>query len=159
MTNAELITTFYESFAKGDAKGMVACYHDTIQFQDPAFGVLKNEDAKSMWRMLIERSKGNLKISFRDVHTNENKGSANWRAEYIFSATGRKVINVISAEFEFKDCKIIKHTDNFDIYKWTKQALGLKGYLLGWTFFMQHKIQQQSNSLLKKYSESNAVNG
>ncbi len=154
MTNVELITTFYQSFAKADAEGMVACYHDNIQFQDPAFGVLKDEDAKNMWRMLIGRNKGNIHITFSNVQANENSGNSNWRAEYTFSATGRKVINIISAQFEFKDGQIIKHTDSFDIYKWSRQALGLKGYLLGWTTFMQHKIQQQSNSLLKKYTAS-----
>jgi ketosteroid isomerase-like protein len=154
MTNTELITSFYQSFANGDAEGMAACYHDDIQFQDPAFGVLKNEDAKNMWRMLIERSKGNIQITFSDIKANEHTGSTNWIAEYTFSATGRKVLNIVSAEFEFKDGKIIKHTDSFDIYKWSKQALGMKGYLLGWTSFMKHKIQQQSTTLLKKYTAS-----
>lgn len=153
MTNAELITNFYTAFAKGDAEAMVDCYHTNIQFQDPAFGVLKNEDAKNMWRMLINRSKGNIKITFNNVTANEKTGSANWVAEYFYSATGRNVINVISAEFEFADGKIIKHTDTFNLYNWTKQALGTKGYLLGWTAFMRKKIQEQSGKLLKKYTE------
>jgi ketosteroid isomerase-like protein len=154
MNNAELITKFYESFAKGDAEAMVNCYHNGIQFHDPAFGVLIGEDAKNMWRMLIGRNKGNIHITFSNVVANEKIGSANWRAEYIFSQTNRKVINVISAKFEFADGKIIRHTDNFDIYKWTKQALGIKGYLLGWTAFMRKQIQQQSGKLLKKYTDS-----
>ena len=153
MDNKQLIETFYQSFANGDAETMVACYHTDIQFQDPAFGILKKEDAKNMWRMLIGRNTGNIHISFDKVMANENTGSANWKAEYVFSQTGRKVINVISATFEFKDGKIIKHTDDFDLWKWTRQALGWKGYLLGWTSFMKKQIQQQSGSLLKKYSE------
>lgn len=155
MTNAELITHFYESFAKGDAEGMVSCYHNDIRFQDPAFGPLKGNDAKNMWRMLIGRNKGNIHITFSNVQANDKTGSANWVAKYVFSATGRNVINIISAQFEFADGKIIKHTDTFDIYKWAKQALGFKGFLLGWTSFMQQKIQQQSTGLLKKYSEKN----
>ena len=153
MTNAELITHFYTSFAKGDAEGMVSCYDKVIQFKDPAFGALKGEDAKNMWRMLLNRNKGNIHITFNNVKADNKTGSANWVAEYVFSATGRKVINVISAEFEFANGKIIKHTDTFNIYKWAKQAFGLKGYLLGWTSFMQGKIQQQANASLKKYSE------
>jgi ketosteroid isomerase-like protein len=153
MNNAELITNFYEAFAKGDAETMVGFYHNDIQFRDPAFGNLRGEDAKNMWRMLIGRNKGNIKITFSKVVTNEKTGSANWVAEYVFSQTNRKVINVIAAKFEFADGKIIKHTDNFDIYKWTKQALGIKGYLLGWTAFMRKQIQQQSGKLLKKYTD------
>ncbi len=156
MNNAQLITNFYEAFAKGDAEAMVACYHNDIQFQDPAFGNLQGEDAKNMWRMLIGRNKGNIHITFSNVIANEKTGSANWKAEYVFSQTNRKVVNVISAKFEFADGKIVKHTDNFDIYKWTKQALGIKGYLLGWTAFMRKQIQQQSGKLLKKYTEKKA---
>ncbi len=156
MNNAQLITNFYEAFAKGDAEAMVACYHNDIQFHDPAFGDLQGEDAKNMWRMLIGRNKGNIHITFSHIVANEKTGSANWKAEYVFSQTNRKVINIISANFEFADGKIIKHTDNFDIYKWTKQALGIKGYLLGWTAFMRKQIQQQSGKLLKKYTEKKA---
>ena len=155
MNNAELITRFYDSFAKGDAEGMVACYHENVQFQDPAFGVLKGKDAMNMWRMLMKRSKGEIKISFTNIAANEKTGTANWRAEYVFADTGRKVINEIAATFEFEDGKISKHTDHFDLWKWSKQALGLSGYLLGWSSFFQKKMQQKTKSLLKSFSAHN----
>jgi hypothetical protein len=128
---------------------MISCYHDEIQFEDPAFGLLKGEDAKKMWRVLMKRSNGQIKITFSDVQADEKKGNANWRAEYLFSQTGRNVVNVISARFEFRDGKIIKHTDTFNLWKWSRQALGLSGYLLGWTSFMQKKIRERSRKLLK----------
>jgi hypothetical protein len=103
--------------------------------------------------MLIKNSKGGSKITFSDVEANDKTGSANWVAEYNFSQTGRHVINKISATYEFKDGLIIKHTDVFDMWAWSKQALGLKGYLLGWSDFLKGKIQQQTNSLLKKFVE------
>lgn len=130
---------------------MVSCYHDNIQFQDPAFGVLKGEDAKKMWRMLMKRSNGNIKITFDRVQANEKTGSAHWVAEYLFTQTGRKVVNIISAQFEFQDGKIIKHTDTFDLWKWSKQALGWKGALLGWTGFFQKKIRERSRKLLEDW--------
>lgn len=151
MTNTDLINKFYESFAKGDAEGMLACYDDNIVFEDPAFGLLKGNEAKAMWLMLIERSKGDLKITFSNVAANDNTGSANWMAEYKFAQTGRKVVNKISAQFEFKNGKIIKHTDSFNVWKWSAQALGWKGYLLGWTSKMKTQIQKQTNGLLKMY--------
>ncbi len=133
MNNAELIRKFYESFAQGNAEGMVGCYDQNIVFNDPAFGELRGDDAKAMWRMLIANSKGNLDIMFDTINANDKTGTANWTAKYVFSQTGRKVINNISAEFEFKNGKIIKHTDHFNLWKWTQQALGWKGYLLGWS--------------------------
>ncbi len=153
MTNSELIHNFYESFARGDAEAMINCYSSNIEFSDPAFGKLTGKDAKNMWRMLIGRNKGSIKITFKNIEANEKKGSANWTAEYVFSQTGRKVINKIAASFEFENGKIIRHTDQFDLWKWSRQALGWKGFLLGWTGFMKSKIQKQTNHLLKSYSK------
>jgi ketosteroid isomerase-like protein len=151
MDNSELITKFYSSFANANAEGMVGCYHENIRFQDPAFGTLIGNDAKNMWKMLIARSKSEIKITFSNVKANERNGNAKWVAEYTFSKTGRKVINQVSAEFEFQDGKIIKHSDSFDIWKWSSQAFGLTGYLLGGTSFMKNKIQKESNLLLRNY--------
>jgi ketosteroid isomerase-like protein len=151
MNNTELITKFYGSFGNADAEGMINCYHENIRFQDPAFGVLVGNDAKNMWRMLIARSNGEIKITFSDIHVFGEKGSAKWLAEYNFSKTGRRVINEVSAQFEFQDGKIIKHIDTFDLWRWFIQALGWKGYLLGWAPFMKTKMQKESNLLLRKY--------
>jgi len=153
MTHSELITHFYTSFSAGNAEAMAACYYDDIVFSDPAFGTLKGEDARNMWRMLMERSKGELKITFSDVNANEKTGSANWRADYTFGQTGRKIVNHITAEFEFADGKIIRHTDSFNMWKWSRQALGFKGLLLGWTPIIQKAVQKQTNKLLKSYTK------
>jgi ketosteroid isomerase-like protein len=153
MENEQIIQTFYESFARNDSDEMISCYHDEIEFTDPAFGLLKGADAKNMWRMLIERGKGDIKIAFSNISANEKTGSADWTADYLFSKTGRKVHNEIHAEFEFKDGKIFRHADTFDIWKWSKQALGLPGVLLGWSSFMQNKIRQTAKESLREYSE------
>ena len=151
--NKKLIEQFYAAFQNSDVEKMIACYHSEIIFEDPAFGVLKGAEAGNMWRMLIERGKGNIDISYSDVQADEKNGSAHWEAKYPFSKTGRKVHNKIDANFQFKDGKIIKHTDKFDLWKWSSMALGLSGTLLGWTPFMQNKIRQQSRGLLKRYME------
>jgi hypothetical protein len=156
MENSLLIQKFYTAFANSNGEEMASCYHKDVIFEDPAFGKLNQKEVTSMWKMLLERSKGNLKIEFYDVVTNGKSGSARWIATYIFSQTNRKVVNIIDAKFEFKDGLIIKHTDHFDFYKWTKQALGLKGYLLGWTNFMQKKVQQNAKKSLQSYIHKHA---
>jgi ketosteroid isomerase-like protein len=153
MDNADLVRKFYKAFSKANAEEMVSCYDPEIIFEDPAFGQLKGEDAKNMWRMLIENSNGAIKITFDNVKADEKTGSANWVAEYVFSQTGRKVINKIAAQFEFKNGKIIKHTDHFNLWAWAKQALGFNGYLLGWSSFMKSGINKRTAALLKIYKE------
>lgn len=150
MTPTELITTFYTGFSNQDAASMNACYHDSIVFEDPAFGQLKGQDAKDMWSMLCESAQ-DLKVEFSQIKADGNKGSAHWEAWYTFSQTGRKVHNIIDAEFEFKDGKIIKHTDTFNLHKWAGQALGFKGKLLGGTKFFKKKLNESTNKLLVKY--------
>ncbi len=157
MLNEELIKHFYTSFKNGDAEGMILCYDSNIVFTDPVFGELKGTEAMNMWRMLIASSKGNLKIEFENVIADNKAGSANWVAEYEFSKTGRKVINQIHAQFEFQNGKIIKHTDKFDLWKWSRQALGWKGLLLGWTPFMKSGIKKFARRNLNKYIQEHLV--
>jgi len=155
ITNENTIIKFYTAFANGDAKTMCECYHPKIQFRDPVFGLLEEGEVCQMWKMLIEKSKGNLKIEFSDIKTDQYSGSARWVATYNFSKTNRKVINVIRAQFQFREGLIVSHTDHFDIWQWSKQALGFSGFLLGWTRFFQKKIQDQALLSLKKYQKRN----
>ena len=151
--NERLITNFYTAFAKGDVNAMSNCYHKNVVFEDPAFGKIHAKEVTAMWQMLIERSKGNLKIDFNNVIAENGFGQAIWVATYNFSKSGRRVVNTIHANFEFEDGLIVVHKDNFDLWKWSIQALGLKGVLLGWTTFMQNKIRDNARLSLKKYME------
>lgn len=149
--NEELIKKFYTAFENQDATAMAGCYHTDIVFQDSVFGILKGNEVIKMWQMLIANSKGNLKIDLNNVMATSNSGAATWVAIYNFSKTNRKVINIINATFEFKDGLIIKHIDKFDFWKWSSQAFGLKGLLIGWTGFMQRKVQEQARISLDKF--------
>ena len=154
-----VIETFYKAFKNLDADEMVACYHDDIIFEDPAFGVLKGARAMAMWQMLCTSQKGkDFKVVFSNIEGNENKGKAHWEAYYTFSKTGRKVHNRIDAEFEFKEGLIIKHTDHFNLHNWAKQALGFKGLVIGKSRYFSNKLKTQTNSLLEKYiNEKKAI--
>lgn len=147
----ELITRFYTAFSIHDGETMAKCYHPEAVFNDEAFINLKGKEPGLMWKMLLERSKGSLNIRFTNVRANGEKGSADWVAEYTFSATGRKIINQIHAEFEFKDGLIYRHTDSFNLHQWASQAFGFKGWLMGGFGFFRKKIQQTARLGLDKY--------
>jgi len=149
-TNQEVIKTFYEAFGRRDSQTMAQCYHEEATFNDPAFVNLNSSQVQSMWKMLCERGT-DLKIELSDVVVEGDKGSCRWDAYYTFSQTRRKVHNIIKAEFVFKDGKILKHNDVFDFYRWSKQALGMTGLLLGWTGFLKNKVQQTAKASLDKY--------
>jgi len=150
MTSNQIIEQFYTAFQKKDWKTMQACYHDSITFDDPVFQNLKGGEAKAMWHMLTAASK-DLTVTFRNVQADEARGSCDWDAHYSFSRTGRKVHNIIHAEFEFQDGKIVRHTDTFDLWRWSGMALGLSGKLFGWTPMIQNKIRGTARGNLKKF--------
>lgn len=148
--HAQLLTDFYSAFQRRDAQAMAACYHPDAEFSDPAFPGLRGAQVTSMWRMLCERGK-DLELTFRDVQADDHTGRAHWDARYSFSGTGRKVLNRIDAEFEFKDGKILRHTDRFDFWTWSRQALGPAGLLLGWTPLLRNKVRKTARASLDKY--------
>ncbi len=151
--NEKLIENFYTSFKKLDAEAMVGCYHPDIRFSDPVFPNLSASEVSAMWRMLCSQAK-NFELTFTDIQANEQTGKAHWEARYDFSATGRRVHNKIDAQFEFQDGKIIKHTDTFDFWKWSSQALGPAGLLLGWTPMLRKKVQKQAGERLARFINS-----
>ena len=146
------IETFYTAFQELDAETMVSCYDDDIIFCDPAFGNLKGDQAKNMWRMLYHSQKGkDFTVTFSNIQMHGEKGSAHWEAFYTFRKTGRKVHNKIQAEFEFKNGKISSHTDHYNLHHWAGQAMGISGWCLGWTPFFKKKLQQQTRKLLSDF--------
>ncbi|MFJ4141347.1 nuclear transport factor 2 family protein [Pseudomonas sp. NPDC089734] len=150
--NSALITRFYESFARLDAEGMAACYSDDVLFSDPVFGELRGRQAGDMWRMLVSRAQ-EFSVTFDNVRADERGGGAHWVATYLFSQTGRTVVNNIQARFVFRDGKICEHHDHFDLWRWSRQALGGKGVLLGWTPLVQNAIREQARKGLKAFTE------
>jgi ketosteroid isomerase-like protein len=153
--NAELITRFYEAFGRRDAEGMVACYAPDVVFSDPVFPSLRGEEAGAMWRMLCERGK-DLRVEASGIDADDRAGRAHWEAHYTFSATGQRVHNVIDARFEFKDGKITRHTDSFNLTRWAGMALGLKGKLLGWAPPVQNAIRKQADAGLRAWMKKKA---
>ena len=151
MSNQQILEQFYTAFANGDAHKMISFYDDSIQFEDPAFGKLKGERAKAMWKMLIERNTGNIKIECKNIKANDYSGSADWTAYYTFGPKKRNVVNHVKAKFEFKDGKIVKHKDTFDFKVWARQALGLSGWLFGGTQFFRTKVNTTTREQLDRF--------
>ncbi len=154
MNHTELITRFYTAFQQRDWKTMHSCYHTEATFYDPAFRQLKGTDVLAMWHMLCLNAK-DFVLTFSNVTANGNQGSCEWKASYSFSKTGRKVDNVIKANFTFKDGLIIDHRDDFDLWRWCRMALGLPGMLLGWSPLFQDKVNQNALKSLERFKPEN----
>jgi ketosteroid isomerase-like protein len=148
-----LIHNFYSAFSQGDFKTMQSFYHNNASFSDPVFQNLNSKEVKGMWEMLLTSAR-DLKISFGDIKADADSGSASWQAWYTFSRTGKPVHNIIRAEFKFDDGKIISHRDHFDLWRWSRQALGISGLLLGWSPLVANKVRATARKALEKFQGS-----
>ena len=151
-----MIQRFYAAFAERDGDAMAACYAPDAQFRDPVFLDITGWKIGAMWRMLCERAT-DLDVRVTDVTAGAESSSAHWEARYTFTATGRPVHNVIEASFGFAGGKIQRHIDTFDLYAWARQALGLKGLLLGWTPLVQRAIRAQADRGLDAFVQKHAL--
>ena len=145
--NAALIARFYDALGRRDAAAMIACYAPDATFSDPVFPSLDAAGVAQMWTMLCARGK-DLTVVASDIAADAETGRAHWVATYTFSATGRRVVNRIDARFEFRDGRIVRHEDRFDLREWLRQALGLKGALLGWLPAVQNAARAQAAKAL-----------
>lgn len=147
-----LVKKFYTAFSNKDGQTMSSCYLPTVKFTDPVFPSLSGDDAGLMWRMLTSRAK-DLRIELNFCVAKDYAVTARWTAHYTFAKTGRPVINVISARFEIDPVTglIARHVDNFDFWVWSRQALGFSGVVLGWSSFLQKKVQDEAARSLEAY--------
>jgi ketosteroid isomerase-like protein len=149
--NKAIIERFYSAFQRLDYATMQSCYSNDVLFNDPVFGILEGPEAKAMWEMLCRNAK-NFSLTYSNIQLLDDEyATCNWVATYTFSKTGRKVINNIKAHMRIQNGEITEHTDQFDIWKWSRQALGLPGILLGWSGYMKNRIRANAHRNLERF--------
>ena len=144
-----VLERFYSAFAQRDWASMAACYHRDARFSDPVFPVLDATGAGAMWKMLLT-SGTDLRIIYTIISANESSGSVRWEAWYTFSRTKRPVHNIITSTFTLKDGLILVQQDRFDFWRWSRQALGITGLLLGWSPMVRNKVRAAAAAGLRK---------
>ena len=144
--SAEVVERFYAAFDRRDGEAMAAAYAPDGHFKDPVFGELTGAEAGTMWRMLT-RTARDLKVELAE----HDERSAHWIATYTFSATGRPVVNDVHATFKIENGLIVDHVDAFSFWKWSRQAIGTKGLLLGWTPYLRGKVGGTAKAGLDKF--------
>lgn len=152
--NKQLIIDFYSAFQRLDWQSMAEIYHPDARFSDPVFSELSAKEAGDMWHMLCNSAR-DFVLHFDHIHASDTRGSARWVASYHYPASRgrgvRKVRNIIFAEFQFVDGKIIRHSDHFSFWRWSSQALGVWGIALGWSGVFQGRVQRRAARALAAF--------
>lgn len=151
--NEKIIDKLYSALQDLDYEGMIDCYHPEATFEDPVFRLGTKNEIAGMWKMLCKRAKG-FELQYNGVRADGKEGEAQIKAKYLFSQTERMVHNQINAHFKFKDGLIIEQEDSFDFWKWSRQALGFPGLLLGWSKFLQNKVREQAHENMQRFIDT-----
>lgn len=146
----EIAAQFYEAFMTKDGEKMANLYAKNATFSDEVFRSLIGPEVGAMWRMLCTRSK-DLIITYEILNSTETTAQARWHATYTFSKTGRKVHNVVTSAITTSNGKIVDHRDHFSFWKWSSQAFGPLGVLLGWSPKMKNKVRGEAIRSLEKF--------
>lgn len=144
-----VISRFYTAFAHRDRAAMAACYADDARFSDPVFPDLDATQVRAMWKMLLT-SGTDLRVTHQVLEESPGRARCRWEAWYTFSRSGRPVHNIIHAEFELRDGMIVRHRDTFSFWRWSRQALGTTGLLLGWSPLVRNKVRATAAASLAR---------
>jgi hypothetical protein len=158
--NETTLNRFYTAFAALDADTMASCYAEDASFNDPAFTLNGRHEVGGMWRMLCgatqAKHREDWRLEFKDVQADDHNGQTHWEAHYRFSVSNRLVHNIVEAKFSFTpDGLIASHTDSFDFWRWSRQALGYGGWVLGWAPFFSKQVRAGARENLNRYLQKN----
>jgi len=152
--NIDTIERLYAAMGAHDGEGMAACYAPGATFTDPVFVNLADGEPQDMWRMLIGRAPDMTVELVEQGAEGEDRGTAHWVARYTFGQTGRPVVNDVRSQFRFDESGLIAdQEDDFDFWRWSRQALGPVGLLAGWTPVLQHSVRDKARAGLAAFRD------
>lgn len=147
MTGTDMATRFYQAFQALDHETMAACYSGTARFTDPVFD-LSGSDIGKMWRALCTGST-DLDLTFEIIDGGDESALIDWEAHYTFPPTGRLVHNRIQSRITLEKGLIKLHVDQFDFYRWNRQAFGMAGSALGWAPAFKERVRRGALRAIK----------
>ena len=142
--NAALIDRFYEAFARQDGEAMAACYTPDAHFSDPVFTDLHGEEVgRDVADALRARHRPAGRALGGRGRRRAGLGPLGGRLHVLHRATGpqrdRGLVSLPGRPDR-------RPSRQFDLWAWSRQALGPLGVVLGWSPPVQGKIRAQARA-------------
>jgi hypothetical protein len=147
----QTIEKFFTAFQNLNASEMAKIYAPDATFSDEVFNLKNGEAIGQMWAMLVGNITRSGKEHWSFTYKVESMNSASWEAKYLFSAAGRMVVNRVRSTFTFDPYGKVKvQVDQFDFWRWSRQAFGVTGLLLGWNPLFKRKVRAKAQENLSR---------
>lgn len=143
---------FYEAFMVRDFYTMGLLYANHAAFSDPVFPNLSAKGARLMWQMLLTEAE-DLALDVEVLEDTPDRARVRWVAQYVFPPTKRMVVNKVQTDMRFAAGKIVQQVDQFSFWRWSGQALGARGWVLGWTPMVQNKVRAKAAQSLSEFAQ------
>lgn len=158
------IVDFYAAFKRLDPAAMQAAYAPGARFSNPLFQLQGSEEIGALWALVctaIHRKRlDQWRLDVSEVEATAQRGRARCQPHWRIRASGRVVQGVSDAEFSFdKQGRILSHVERFSFWHWSRQALGLRGALLGWTPLWRDQVGAWARQSLHAYLPSHRGTG
>ena len=145
----DTLQTFYHAFLALDARKMSACYAADARFADPLMRVEGRDGIGSMWQMLCDAIVSNGRADWRllvgELQIEGERGHVHWEPKYRFGSDDQRVHNLIDSSFTFNEQGLIaSQHDRYDLWRWSRQALGTRGTLLGWMPWFRARLRERA---------------
>lgn len=117
---ADVVSQFYEAFARKDVEAMGKLYAPNVKFKDALFQFGDAASTTKMWRKLFSLDP-NAKLQFKLDSVQGDVVKGHWVGDYTVS--GRPVHNETPTTLRVVDGKIVEHHDDWSWDRWAPQAL------------------------------------
>jgi hypothetical protein len=143
---------FYEAFQVRDWYTMGLLYANHAAFSDPVFPRLSAQGVRLMWQMLLTEAE-DLDVTVNVIEDTPDRARAAWVARYTFTPTKRVVVNRVQTDMRIAAGKIVQQIDRFSFWRWAGQALGTKGWMLGWAPQVRTQVQKKAAESLNEFAQ------
>lgn len=132
----------------GDADALIRFYEPDADFYHPLLGRLRGAQIGSAWRSFLALTP-DFGITFRIEQVGPGAAEVSWRQTYRFHLTARPIVITGTSQFLLRrqgaEVLIAQQIDRCDRRLWSRQALGLKGFVLsflpGWRTFVENELR------------------
>jgi len=143
-----LLVKYLQAIKEQDLKTISSCFHEEAEFYEPAYGKLTGPKIAAWWTFFFAQAK-EFHSEFDSLKVNGDKATVHSEHWYYWNATGAGVHNLVESEFDFKDGKIFRQIDNYNLNAWAFQALESK--FMGWT----NKSREAEQERFEEFSKQN----
>lgn len=152
------VQDFFDALARLDAYALAQCYAPSARFEDAAWSLQGTEAIAAMWEMICDDTRrlgaDVWRLECLRIRGTRHRCKVDWRLSHRDPATGRLIHQRMESRFLLtRDGRIDFHENRFSLWRWSRQARGLSGWLLGWTPIMRQRVRHDAAQRLDRYLE------